>query len=159
MTNMTKKSAATERCSSRGSAASGVESAVVTDLAEPGRVLVRPCASPHAGEPERARLAQIAGYRPSAGDRVLVVREGEDVYVIAVLHAASPPALVLPDGATASTEGVRCTCTTRAGDSWCGTNGVPPRLRPPRATFASARRTGALSWSRGSMCRFTLRVT
>ena len=40
-----------------------------------------------------ARLSQIAGYAPSEGDRVVVARDGEELYVVAVLQAARPPAL------------------------------------------------------------------
>ena len=67
MTNMTKKSAGTKRPASAAGVASGIESAVVIELAEPGRVLVRLCTAAQPVEPERARLALIAGYRPSAG--------------------------------------------------------------------------------------------
>lgn len=45
-----------------------------------------------------ARLALAAPYRPTAGDRVLVASDGQQSYVVGVLHAASAPGLALPDG-------------------------------------------------------------
>src|SRR5262249_46498709 len=42
-----------------------------------------------------AHLAQIPGYRASAGDRVVVAGDAADLYVVAVLQAAEPLALTL----------------------------------------------------------------
>lgn len=48
-----------------------------------------------------AQIAQIAGYRPSVGDAVLVVGDGVELFIIGALEAARRPALELPDGAVA----------------------------------------------------------
>jgi hypothetical protein len=103
---MAKRSESTPRPGAAG-ASSGIESAVVVEVGEggPGRVLVRPSAAGRRGEIRPARVAMIAGYRPSPGDRVLTAREGDDCFVIGVIHAAAPPALALADGATAAVEG------------------------------------------------------
>jgi len=54
----------------------------------------------------RRAVARVtaAGYRPSPGDRVLVVEDGGEVVLIAAVRAALPPALALSDGATAALE-------------------------------------------------------
>lgn len=45
-----------------------------------------------------ARLAVAAPYQPSPGDRVLVAGEGEELYILGVLHASAPPSLPIPGG-------------------------------------------------------------
>lgn len=52
-----------------------------------------------------ATLARIAGYRASVGDRVIVVGDDAALYVIAVVDAAVPLALPLPDGGAAELRG------------------------------------------------------
>lgn len=54
-----------------------------------------------------ARLARIPGYTPTVGDRVMVSFGDTESYVIAVLHAAAPETLLLPDGARAEVAGGR----------------------------------------------------
>jgi len=80
-------------------------SATIVALEEQGRVRVRLGAGAGRTEEAPARLTQIAGYCAAEGDRVLVVRADDGLYVVAVIHAAHPPALVLPDGARAAVEG------------------------------------------------------
>ncbi|AUX44350.1 uncharacterized protein SOCE26_058140 [Sorangium cellulosum] len=89
----------------RDAEAPPAEVATVVALGEAGRAEVRVSDGSGRTEAVPARVAQIAGYRPSPGDRVLVTRDREAWYVIAVLHAASPPGLALPDGATAEVRG------------------------------------------------------
>jgi Protein of unknown function (DUF3540) len=92
-----------------------IEPATLVALAEEGRVTVRVSTGDGHTRPLVARLAEIPGYRPTVGDRVLVARiadpdaspdEGpgevrESAYVVAVIHAAAAPALVLGDGSRA----------------------------------------------------------
>jgi hypothetical protein len=78
-----------------------LEAAVVEEVGE--RLRVRRSRDGAARDVVEARLARIPGYAPTVGDRVLVAF-GEESYVVAVLHAASPDALVLPDGARATVE-------------------------------------------------------
>ena len=62
-----------------------------------------------------ARLARIPGYTPTVGDRVIVSFGEAESYVIAVLHAAAPETLLLPDGARAEIEGGRLELRDAAG--------------------------------------------
>ena len=84
-----------------GGQAAVVDSATIVGLDEAGRAEVRISAPSGRTEPLTARLAAIAGYRPSVGDRVLIAAGGDGPYVIAVLHAVSPLSIAAPDGATA----------------------------------------------------------
>jgi hypothetical protein len=52
-----------------------------------------------------ATLSRIAGYRASVGDRVIVAGDDAALYVIAVVDAALPLALPLPDGGAAELRG------------------------------------------------------
>jgi hypothetical protein len=54
-----------------------------------------------AGAQAFAQFTQIAGYRPSAGDAVLVAGDGADLFIIGVLQAVRRPGIELPDGAVA----------------------------------------------------------
>ena len=83
--------------------ASSVSPAVVLDLdEEASRVRVRLLNN---GTQVGARIAVFASYRATQGDRVLVASDGEDAYVVGVLHAAraagAGDAIELPDGACA----------------------------------------------------------
>jgi len=95
-----------------------IEPATVTalgdDREEDGRrVTVRVSDGEGHTRPLVVRLAEIPGYRPTVGDRVLVARilehassgeggeGGDHAYVVAVIHAAAAPALVLHDGSRA----------------------------------------------------------
>jgi hypothetical protein len=83
-----------------------IEAAGVVAVGEAGRVTVRVRAGDGHTRAVEARLAEIPGYRPTVGDRVLVARvapgeEGEEAYVVAVLHASVAPALMLSDGSRA----------------------------------------------------------
>lgn len=60
---------------------------------EPGRVRVR-----HAAGFAVARLAVASPYAPSEGDRVVVVGDGEELWVVGVVVAARPPGLALEGG-------------------------------------------------------------
>ena len=82
-----------------------VEPAVVEEVGE--RLRVRRSGEGASRAIVEARLARLPGYVPSAGDRVLVSFGPRESYVIAVLHAAVPATLVLPDGARAEVEGDR----------------------------------------------------
>lgn len=93
------------RAARAGGQAAAVEPATIVGLAEAGRAEVRVSAPSGRTEPVTARLAAIAGYRPSVGDRVLVAAGGDGLYVIAVLHAANPLSIAAPDGATAQVNG------------------------------------------------------
>jgi hypothetical protein len=57
-----------------------------------------PRATP-AAEALAARLARVAGYVPTVGDVVMVVRDAEDLVVVAVIESARPLAVTAPDGA------------------------------------------------------------
>jgi Protein of unknown function (DUF3540) len=89
----------------RRASAAAVEAATIVGLDEAGRAEVRVSAPSGRTEPVTARLAAIAGYRPSVGDRVLVAEGGDGAYVIAVLHASRPLSLATPAGATAEANG------------------------------------------------------
>jgi hypothetical protein len=79
-----------------------IEPATVVGLGDPGRVVVRVSDGEGRTRAVDARLAEIPGYRATAGDRVLVAHASAvDVYVVAVIHASTPPAIVLPDGSRA----------------------------------------------------------
>lgn len=98
------KSSRPARVEARPASSGQVRPAIIVELGEePGRALVRATNDRGAAAkvPALARIAQVAGYRPSEGDRVLVAGDGEDLYVIAVLHAAKAPGIELPDGAVA----------------------------------------------------------
>jgi hypothetical protein len=89
-------------------AAPPIEAASVVALGEAGRVTVRVRAGDGHTRAIEVRVAEIPGYRPTVGDRVLVARvtpapseDGEEAYVVAVLHASAAPALVLSDGSRA----------------------------------------------------------
>ncbi|MFO0756819.1 MAG: DUF3540 domain-containing protein [Byssovorax sp.] len=84
----------------RRAEAAAVEAATLTALDEEGRAEVRLSAPTGGTEARPARIAAIAGYSPSVGDRVLVAPGRDGLYVIAVLHAARPLALRADDGAT-----------------------------------------------------------
>lgn len=58
-----------------------------------------------ASETVAARIGWIAGYSPTAGDRVLVARDGDEHVVVTALTAACRPAIVTPDGARAEVVG------------------------------------------------------
>ncbi len=81
------------------------EPAVVEDVGE--RLRVRRSGDGASRAVVDARLARIPGYTPSVGDRVVVSFGSTESYVIAVLHAAAPEALLLPDGARAEVSGGR----------------------------------------------------
>ncbi len=86
-------------------AKSWIRPASITAVADDGRLEVRVSRVGTApSEPVTARLADLLGYRPAIGDRVLVAAGEEGAFVIAVLHAAKPRALVLPDGSSARLE-------------------------------------------------------
>lgn len=93
------------RAGQREAAASAVEATTIVALSEAGRVEVRVREGGGRTRAASARLSQIAGYAPSEGDRVVVARDGEELYVVAVLQAARPPALALPGGGTAELRG------------------------------------------------------
>lgn len=78
----------------------GIHPAVITDVLAGHRLRLRRIAAARSSRPTTARLAHIAGYRPTVGDRVLVAG-AEEAWVIAVLHTAEPQALRLPDGTRA----------------------------------------------------------
>lgn len=73
------------------------EPAVIEEVGE--RLRVRRSGDGASREVIDARLARIAGYTPTVGDRVIVSFGEAESYVIAVLHAALPETHVLPDGA------------------------------------------------------------
>jgi hypothetical protein len=88
----------------------GATPATIVALEGGDRVAVRVSTDDHT-RAASARVASIAGYEPSEGDRVLVSGRGDELYVIGVLRAsvpvatpdpASPPTLrgrmALPDG-------------------------------------------------------------
>ncbi len=50
----------------------------------------------------RALLAVAAPYQPAVGDRVVVVGDGDNRFVIGVVERKSPPQLTTQDGSTAS---------------------------------------------------------
>ncbi|HSN98233.1 MAG TPA: hypothetical protein VLS89_08040, partial [Candidatus Nanopelagicales bacterium] len=102
---MATRSAKAAKAGQRELSAAAVEATTIVALTEPGRVEVRVRSSGGRTRSASARLSQIAGYSASAGDRVVVARDGEELYVVAVLQAARPPALALPDGATAELRG------------------------------------------------------
>jgi len=74
--------------------------AVVALGDDPSRVHVRLPAGASRSRAATARLALAAPCRLTEGDRVLVAGSDDDLYVIGVLHAAAPPSLSLPDGAS-----------------------------------------------------------
>lgn len=81
--------------------ARGVAAATVVSVGT-GRVDVRVSAA-SGTERVTAKLTQIAGYRPCEGDRVLVSEDGDQTYVVAVLHPSEPlrQELALEDGTRA----------------------------------------------------------
>ncbi|MCC6523841.1 MAG: DUF3540 domain-containing protein [Polyangiaceae bacterium] len=93
------KTARSTRTRSPFPAAPTTEAAVVVEVGE--RLRVRRSRDGAPRDVVEARLARIAGYVPSEGDRVLVCFGPEESYVLAVLHAAAPETLRLPDGARA----------------------------------------------------------
>lgn len=98
---MSTRARATERRTSHAPISGAATIVAVED--DGSRVIVRAGASLNDARtrPLPARLAQIAGYRATEGDRVVVAGDEGDLYVVAVIHAAEPPALALGDGATA----------------------------------------------------------
>ena len=63
-----------------------------------------------------ARLALAAPYRAAVGDRVLVIAgDGDDPYVIGVLHADRAPSLALPDGGSVTVRGEAAELRDAAG--------------------------------------------
>ncbi|MEP7122673.1 MAG: DUF3540 domain-containing protein [Byssovorax sp.] len=85
--------------------APSTEPAVIEEVGE--RLRVRRSGDGASRAVVDARLARIPGYTPTVGDRVIVSFGEAESYVIAVLHAAAPEALVLPDGARAELDGGR----------------------------------------------------
>jgi hypothetical protein len=85
----------------------GVRPAVITalDAEDPARVHVRTASAGERGFGAAARIALAAPYRPSEGDRVLVAVDGDDLYVIGVLHAKEPASLPLPGGGSVAVRG------------------------------------------------------
>lgn len=75
--------------------------ATITALGPDRRLEVRLSLEAGTSEPAVARLALIAGYEPTVGDRVLVAGDEGDAFVIAVLAAAQPPGFGLSDGTRA----------------------------------------------------------
>ncbi len=74
--------------------------AVVVGLEDdPSQVEVRLTSTDRRAEPLRARLAIAGSYRPTEGDRVLVLSDPQDAYVVGVLHGARRTEMELPDGA------------------------------------------------------------
>ena len=108
------KTARSSRLRSRIEPAPSTEAAVVEAVGE--RLRVRRSRDGAPRDVVEARLARIAGYTPTVGDRVLVAFGPEESHVIAVLHAAVPEALTLPDGARAElVGGERLELRDRAG--------------------------------------------
>ena len=100
---------ATRQKSRPSAAVHAATPATLVALEDDGRVAVRVAAAEHT-RAATARLAQIAGYVASVGDRVLVAGAEDDLHVIAVLRAASPlvlrGAMALPGGGSVeATEG------------------------------------------------------
>ena len=85
--------------------APSIEPAVVEQVGE--RLRVRRSGDGASRAVVDARLARIPGYTPTVGDRVMVSFGDTESYVIAVLHAAAPETLLLPDGARAELDGGR----------------------------------------------------
>jgi hypothetical protein len=98
------KSTRSPRARSAEALATSTEPAIVVEVGE--RLRVRRSADGAPRDVVDARLARIPGYTPSVGDRV-IVSFGAESYVIAVLHAAAPETLLLPDGARAEVDGGR----------------------------------------------------
>lgn len=91
-------SAATTMTAAIGAA--WLEPATITALGDGGLIEVRVLRAGDKSLVRQVRLAQIAGYRPSVGDRVLCAGHDDgEAWALAVLHAAAPPALELDDGA------------------------------------------------------------
>lgn len=85
--------------------APSTEPAIIEEVGD--RLRVRRSADGAPRDVVDARLARIPGYTPSVGDRVIVSFGPTESYVIAVLHAAAPETLLLPDGARAEVDGNR----------------------------------------------------
>ncbi|APR77235.1 Hypothetical protein A7982_02582 [Minicystis rosea] len=98
---------------SRPQPVASTEPAVIEEIGE--RLRVRRSGDGAPRDIVDARLARIPGYTPSVGDRVIVSFGAAESYVIAVLHAAAPEALVLPDGARAELDGGRLELRDAAG--------------------------------------------
>ena len=79
--------------------AGGLFIARIDQLLASGGLLVRELRAPLESPPIEARLALIAGYLPSVGDRLLVSCAGDQPLAIAVIEAARAPALTTSDGA------------------------------------------------------------
>jgi Protein of unknown function (DUF3540) len=89
-----------------GEVAPSVEAATIVELGDDAdRARVRIAGADGKTVALDARVALIAGYRPSVGDRVLVARDRTEVFVVGVLAAAGSPVLALADGTTARVEG------------------------------------------------------
>lgn len=99
------KTTRSPRPRSAGALSPSTEPAVVEQVGERLRVRRSGDGAPRAVVD--ARLARIPGYTPTVGDRVMVSFGDTESYVIAVLHAAAPETLFLPDGARAEVEGGR----------------------------------------------------
>jgi hypothetical protein len=103
----------THRSRSSDAQGSSIEPAIVEQVGD--RVLrVRRAGDGASREVVEARLARIAGYTASVGDRVMASFGESESYVIAVLHAASPEqdggsrrSLVLADGARVEADGAK----------------------------------------------------
>jgi phage baseplate assembly protein gpV len=85
---------------------------------EDDRASVRLAAGPSTREVS-ARLALIAGWVPTLGDRVLVSGDADEIWVIGVIKAASPPAvtgaMTLPDGGSIALDGTAVELRDAAG--------------------------------------------
>ncbi len=85
----------------------GATPATIVEVVEADRVALRFAEGDRTRE-DHARVALIAGYAPTAGDRVLVAGQvgeaGSELFVIGVIKAARPPVVAgtmqLPDGGT-----------------------------------------------------------
>lgn len=76
--------------------------AVVGPGDDPSHVRVRVAAGGPRSRSAVARLALAVPYRPAEGDRVLIAGEGDELYVIGVLHTSAPQAIALADGGSVS---------------------------------------------------------
>jgi hypothetical protein len=76
--------------------------AIITALGDGGLIEVRVSQGGGTSAVQQVRLAQLAGYRPTVGDRVLCAGHDDgEAWAVAVLHAAEPRALELEDGTRA----------------------------------------------------------
>lgn len=76
--------------------------AVITSLGDGSLIEVRVSRPGGTSLVQQVRLAQLAGYRPTVGDRLLCAgNDGDEAWAVAVLHAAEPLAVQLEDGTRA----------------------------------------------------------